>query len=135
MAGIFRGEQHHIDALLLGRPVLPVRMNRSAWIDGLDGHLGHGLQSAHVDLASHDGSIDIIGAVEASHDDRVAQAGCIQGSLGAQRHGVVTADDALDVGVLLEQAFHHIEGLSPATSSAVCDATISMPGSASSTSW
>ncbi len=67
------------------------------------------MQSAGVDLAGENGIIHIIGTVKANHK-YVAHAGSIERSLSAERHGVVTADDTLDIRICLQEAFHDVEG-------------------------
>ncbi len=109
MAGIFSGDQNHIDGLFLGFAGLAGFDEGIGLDNSLGGQFSHGLQRTGFDLASQNGFVDIIGAVETNHDN-IFLAGSQQGSLGAQRHGVVTADDTLHIGIGLEQAFHHIVG-------------------------
>lgn len=84
-----------------------VRLN-----DGLLGDVGDGLEAGGLDLSAQDGVAHVVGAVEA-HDDDIGHAGVEAGLDDAHGHGVVAADDALDVlsALSLNDGLHHGVGL------------------------
>ena len=68
------------------------------------------MQHGGLDVTGQDGVAHVVGAVEAHHDD-APLASRLERCHGPHGHGVVTADDALDVGVGLNDRFHLLIGL------------------------
>ncbi len=105
LAGVLWGEEDHVNGLLFCLGGFAV-LDEFIRLDGsLVCHFSDGLQGGGFEFALHDGLDGVIRAVEADDDD-VLLASSEESRLSAESHGVVAADDALDVGVSLEDGLH-----------------------------
>ena len=110
LAGIFGGQQNHINGLLLGF-ASAAGLDVSVGLDDcLGGQFSHRLQCTRIDLRQSGWTALTSSEPSKPTTNTSLESSSIQCSLGAQSHRVVTADHTLDIGIGLEQAFHHVEG-------------------------